>query len=159
MWYEGVMLVPDASGAPPAHVDLPASLSADYEEARSVFARSPRSSAALLRLVLQKLCVELGQKGTNINDDIAALVEQGLPILVAQALDIVRVVGNEQVHPGQLDVRDDPEIAAELFRLINFIVEDRISRPKAITTLYNRLPEAKRQAIERRDAMTAQKSN
>lgn len=154
LWREGVLIVPDTSSAPMGHSDLPESLAADFEEARSVFSRSPRSSAALLRLVIQKLCSELGQKGKNINDDIAALVADGLPVRVQQALDIVRVIGNEQVHPGQLDVRDDPAIASELFRLVNFIVEDRITRPKEIQELYDRLPEDKRSAIEKRDSKT-----
>lgn len=152
MWFNGALLIPDQSSAEPPHVDMPPSLVDDFNEARVVFSRSPRSAAAVLRLVIQKLCIELGQKGKNINDDIAALVADGLPVRVQQALDIVRVVGNEQVHPGQLDVRDDPAIAAELFRLVNFIVEDRISRPKAIQELYDRLPQEKREWIEKRDA-------
>jgi hypothetical protein len=60
------------------------------------------------------------------------------------------VVGNNQVHPGTLDVRDDPTIATRLFELINVIVEDRISRPKQIEELYQKLPETSRKAIEGR---------
>lgn len=151
-WYDGALLIPDASAAPIPHVDMPEAVRPDFEEARSVLQRSPRSAAALLRLSLQKLCKEIGEKGANINDDIASLVSKGLPVEVQQALDIIRVVGNEQVHPGELDVRDDPSIATELFRLINFIVEDRISRPKSISALYSRLPAAKLESIKQRDS-------
>ena len=49
------------------------------------------------------------------------------------------------------DVRDDPEIAVELFHLINFVVEGRIARPKAIQELYDRLPPNKREWIAERD--------
>jgi hypothetical protein len=42
--------------------------------------------------------------------DIGELVKAGLPLEIQQSLDIVRVVGNNQVHPGILDVRDDPEM-------------------------------------------------
>lgn len=35
--------------------------------------------------------------------------------------------------------------------MINFIVEDRIARPKNIADLYNKLPEPSRKAIEERD--------
>lgn len=150
-WRDVSMLVPDGNGAPLPHSDLSPTIASDFEEARSVLQRSPRSATALLRLALQKLCKELGEEGKNINDDIASLVQKGLPIQVQQALDIIRVIGNEQVHPGQLDVRDNPDIAAELFQLINFIVEDRITRPKAIQALYERLPAKKLEGIEQRD--------
>jgi hypothetical protein len=153
VWHDAIIQFPDTTSAPLAHPDLPTDLQADFEEARSVLRLSPRSATALLRLVLQKLCKELGEPGDNINTDIKNLVKKGLPVGVQQALDIIRVVGNEQVHPGQLDVRDNPDIAAELFRLINFIIEDRITRPKQIKALYDRLPSAKLAGIEERDAV------
>jgi hypothetical protein len=62
------------------------------------------------------------------------------------------VIGNEQVHPGTLDVRDDPALAQELFELLNFIIEDRITRPKSIAQLYQRLPLEKLKGIQKRDA-------
>lgn len=104
-WYVERMVIPDVVGAPQPHVDKPETVRADFEEARSVLQRSPRSAAALLRLSLQRLCKEVGEKGENINNDIASLVAKGLPVQVQQALDIIRVVGNEQVHPGELDVK------------------------------------------------------
>jgi len=137
---------------------MPEPIKADYDEARKVFRDSPRSSAALLRLAIQKLCKELGQKGDNINADISALVGAGLPVPIQQSLDIVRVVGNNAVHPGQLDVNDDPTIAAALFELVNLIVEDRIARPKQIDALYLKLPETARKAIEERNAKAVAKN-
>lgn len=92
--------------APPPHSDAPESIRIDYEEARAVFGSSPRSSAALLRLAIQKICIELGLPGKNLNEDISKLVEKGLPVRIQQSLDIVRVVGNEQVHPGRRRARE-----------------------------------------------------
>ena len=151
IWLNGIMLHPAVSNAPLPHPDTPEAVKLDYEEARKVFQDSPRSSAALLRLGIQKLCKELGQDGRNLNTDIGELVRAGLPVQVQRSLDIVRVVGNNQVHPGTLDVRDDPGIATRLFELINFIVEDRIARPKQIEDLYQKLPETARKQIEERD--------
>jgi len=154
IWLNGSMLYPAVSNAPLPHSEMPEEVKVDYDEARKVFRDSPRSAAALLRLAIQKLCKELGQKGENLNADIGKLVEQGLPIQIQRSLDIVRVVGNNQVHPGTLDVRDDPTIATTLFDLVNVIVEDRISRPKEIEALYHKLPETSRKQIEERDRPT-----
>jgi hypothetical protein len=135
----------------PPHPDLPQDCAIDFGEARDIFTKSPRAAAALLRLSIQKLMPHLGEKGANINDDIKSLVSKGLPVAVQQSLDYCRVVGNNAVHPGEIDINDSPEVAQYLFAMINFIVEDRISRSKEIQKLYQSLPEAAREAIEKRD--------
>jgi hypothetical protein len=150
-WYNGKMVVPSEAPVEPHHPDLPPDCVIDYDEARDVFSRSPRASAALLRLCVQELMPHLGETGKNINNDIASLVNKGLPVLVQKALDYCRVVGNNAVHPGEIDINDTPEIAQNLFQMINFIVEDRLSRPKEIDALYLQLPEEARKAIEERD--------
>lgn len=148
---EGRMLIPDSSTAPMPHSNMPENVRYDYEEARLVASKSPRSSAALLRLAIQKLCIELGEKGRNVNDDIASLVKKGLPVEIQQALDIVRVVGNNAVHPGELSNDDVSEISTGLFELVNQIVEDRISRPKKLQAMFDKLPAGAREAIQKRD--------
>ena len=152
IWLNTAMVFPVKRTAPPPHSDIPEGIKADFEEARAVFASSPRSSAALLRLVIQKLCIELGLPGKILNEDIGELVKRGLPVRVQQSLDIVRVVGNNQVHPGVLDVRDDAQMATTLFELVNYIVEDQIAGPKQVAALYAKLPETARKQIEERDA-------
>jgi hypothetical protein len=104
-----------------------------------------------MRLVIQKLCAYLGEKGRNIDDDIASLVRKGLNPLVQRSLDIVRVVGNEAVHPGTIDLTDDRNTALQLLGLVNAIAEQMISHPKAVKEMYNALPSAKLEAIQRRD--------
>jgi len=146
------MLFPKATTAPLPHLDIPEAIVADYEEARSILATSPRGAAALLRLAIQKLCINLGQAGKNINEDIKALVLEGLPVKVQQALDVVRVVGNNAVHPGQLDLKDKPETSENLFHLINLIVEVMIAQPRHIDEMYNAVvPPNLKAAIEIRD--------
>ncbi len=63
---------------------------------------------------------------------------------------VVRVVGNDAVHPGALDLRDDRAAAERLFGLVNLIVERMISYPKHVEALDGSLPETKRDEIERR---------
>ena len=150
-WYDGKMIVPTEAPVEPHHPDLPDDCIPEYDEAREIFARSPRASAALLRLCIQKLMPHLGESGKNVNDDIKSLVAKGLPVVVQQALDYCRVVGNHAVHPGEIILNDTPEIAQNLFEMINFIVEDRITRPKEVEKLYSLLPETDRKNIERRD--------
>jgi hypothetical protein len=96
--------------------------------------------------------VQLGEKGDNVNEDIASLVRNGLPTQIQQALDIVRVIGNEEVHPGVLALRDDLDTARTLFELVNLIADNRISEPKRIEVMYERLPESKREQIAKRDS-------
>lgn len=151
VWHHDKILYPDTDAEIECNSDASAEVRADFEEARIILSKSPRGAAALLRLAVQKLCLQLGERGRNINEDIASLVQKGLPIQIQRALDIVRVIGNDAVHPGQIDLRDNTETARALFDLVNLIVEDRISRPEHIEHLYASLPEDKRKAIERRD--------
>ena len=150
-WYEQKMLYPDTGAAPLPHPDMPNNVTREYMEARDIMNRSPRGAAALLRLCVQLLMPHLGESGDNINQDIANLVEKGMSTDIQKSLDIVRVTGNNAVHPGQMDLRDDHEIATALFGLINVIVDSMISQPKRITELYQQLPQNARDAIERRD--------
>jgi hypothetical protein len=143
-----------ASTAPLAHPDLFSDARKDYEEARSIANRSPRGAAALLRLVIQKVCKELGESGKDLNADIGNLVKKGLPPTVKKALDVVRVIGNHAVHPGQIDLRDNPEIAGKLFQLVNIIIEKMVSEPAQINALFDDLPEGQKSQIARRDAET-----
>lgn len=146
------MVYPNSSIAPMPSPDLPDDCKTDYLEAREILSRSPRGAAALLRLVLQKLCKHLGGKGKKIDDDIGWLVrEKNLSVKIQKALDIVRVIGNDAVHPGELDLNDAPETAIKLFKLINLIVDEMITQPKSIDALFEVLPENKRNAIEKRD--------
>ncbi len=150
VWVVDKMVYPDTSTAPRANPEMPPDILKLYEEAASITEKSPRGAAALLRLAIQKLCVHLGEPGEHIDTDIKNLVKKGLPELVQQSLDIVRVTGNDAVHPGQIDT-DDAEVVQNLFVLVNIIVENRIAEPKKISGLYQALPANKLKGIADRD--------
>jgi hypothetical protein len=153
VWVYDRLLFPVELHGEEPNTDIPDDILRDYEEARSILNLSPRGAAALLRLVIQKLCKFLGEKGENINDDIASLVKKGLSPIIQKSLDVVRVVGNESVHPGTLDLRDDIDTASKLFRLVNLIAEQMISHPKHVHDMYDGLlPSSKKQQIDKRDA-------
>ncbi|WP_207895827.1 DUF4145 domain-containing protein [Hymenobacter gummosus] len=152
LWLSGSMIYPFGGAAPLPNPDMPADVKQDYEEARNILSISPRGAAALLRLAVQKLMVHLGEPGHNINDDIASLVRKGLPVRLQQALDSVRVVGNNAVHPGQLDLRDNAELATQLFTFLNIIVTNRITEDRMIDQFYSEtIPTNLQQAITNRD--------
>jgi Domain of unknown function (DUF4145) len=151
LWVHDRLLFPPTRTGPPPNQDLPPRILRDYEEASTVLDLSPRGAAALLRLAIEKLCEHVGAKGDDINARIAWLVEHGLPEKLQQALDAVRVIGNEAVHPGQLDLHDDRETASELFDLVNIIADEMISRPNRVKAVYDKIPENKRAAIDKRD--------
>jgi hypothetical protein len=143
---------------PPNHVSIepnegmPPDVRADFLEASAILDKSPRGAAALLRLSIQKLLIHLGEKGRNINDEIGNLVQKGLDKRIQQALDVVRVVGNSAVHPGQIDLDDDKTIARKLFGLVNVIVESQITQAKHIDEMYETVvPDSVKAQIEKRD--------
>lgn len=152
IWYKDKMIVPTNSPISMPIEDMPEVVKQLYLEARDVYPISYKSACALLRLAVQHLCKELGEKGKNINEDIGSLASKGLHEKIQKALDIVRVVGNNAVHPGKMDEQDTKEYARRMFSLLNFIVEDRIVRPKEIDDLFDGLPEDTKKAITKRDS-------
>jgi len=155
VWVFDKPVYPVASDGPTPNADLPDGARLDYQEATRLLNLSPRAAAALLRLTIQKLCIHLGEKGKDLNGDIASLVKKGLSPLVQKSLDTVRVVGNEAVHPGTLDLKDDRATATTLCKLVNIIAEQMISNPKHVNEIYASLPASKREAIETRDRPTS----
>ena len=151
LWLRDRILWPLTSEAPEANPDLPPDIRADYEEAGTILNLSPRGAAALLRLVIQKLCAFLETGGKDLNKDIGILVERGLDKKIQQALDIVRVIGNNAVHPGVIDLKDDLRTATQLFTLVNLIAEKMISEPKHINDMFDALPDGAKKGIENRD--------
>ena len=152
LWVNGRQLFPSSSSAPLPSPDLPKDLSDDYEEARMILADSPRGAAALLRLVVQKLCKELGESGENINEDISKMVAKGLSQDVVDVMDSVRVIGNNAVHPLKMDLSDNKEIVEALFGLINIVVEKMITEPNRIRDVKSKLPSQDQETIKKRDA-------
>ena len=147
----GHQIYPSSPTAPFPSNDMPEDCKQDYLEARDIASRSPRSAAALLRLSIQRLFIHLGESGKNINTDIGELVIKGLPLQIQQALDIVRVTGNNAVHPGEMNLDDDPDMVSSLFDLVNLIIDNRITQPKHIKCMYEALPNGALSAIKKRD--------
>lgn len=143
---------PATTQAPAPNTDLPDAIRRDYDEAAQVLPHSARAAAALLRLAVQRICKELGEPGKDINTDIGSLVRKDrISASLQQAMDTVRITGNESVHPGTLDVSDDPDLALALFHLVNKIAEKAFTEPREMAELYAKMPESKRNGVAQRD--------
>ncbi|MEW6617057.1 MAG: DUF4145 domain-containing protein [Patescibacteria group bacterium] len=151
VWKDSSMIFPKKIVVEKPNSDLSEEIQSDYLEAANILDDSPRSAAAILRLALQKLCIQLGEKGENINDDIAALVKKGLNPTIQKSLDALRITGNNAVHPGELDLKEDTTRVVKLFGLLNFIAEKMITEPKEIRAFYDELPDGAKQAVQKRD--------
>lgn len=151
-WHKDTIVHPKSIIVEAPNSDLDQEIQDDYLEAARIFSDSPRAAAALLRLALQKLCKQLGEKGNNINEDIQNLVKKGLNPLVQKSLDSLRITGNNAVHPGNINLIEESDRVLKLFELLNFIAAKMITEPKEIEVFYDELPESSREAVAKRDS-------
>ena len=95
----------------------------------------------------------------DINTDIGTLVASGtIRPMVQQAMDTVRNSGNESVHPGELNLNDDAELALALFGLVNLIADEAITQPRKVQDLYSRMPARKLDGVKQRDGAEVSES-
>jgi Domain of unknown function (DUF4145) len=163
IWHGEQLIHPSGGNAPLPHADLPEDLKKDYEEARSIVSRSPRSAAALLRLTIEKLTNTILEENKNksLNSKIELLVEKKvLRSEIGKALHVVRVIGNNAVpNPAEIDLRDDIEIAVKLFKLVNMIVQETITESREIDSIIHNLPNGAKKSIEKRNVNMVPKGN
>lgn len=151
IWKNKQMIYPSISMGPLPNPDMPDEIKIDYNEARDVGNRSPRSACVLLRLCIEKICDNLGAQGNDLNEKIGKLVGRGMDEQIQKALDAVRVIGGQAVHPLEMDLRDDTTTANSLFGLVNLISDWGYTQKKKIDEVYGKLPKGKKDAIEKRD--------
>ncbi|MDZ7883934.1 MAG: DUF4145 domain-containing protein [Mycobacterium sp.] len=128
-----------------------------YNEAGAIADISPRGAAALLRTALEVLTSNhLGQPDVKLTNAIGNLVKAGqIDKRLQQAMDVLRVTGNDAVHPHQLRLADGTDEATALFKLLNLIVDRLVAIPQQIDSLYDAIPESKRDYIDQRDGTPA----
>lgn len=154
LWYDHELVYPFKNTVEDPNPFMPSEVKVIYNEARAVLNISPRSSAALLRLGLEMLLPHLGAKKENINEMIKQLVRERKVIgKLQQAMDTLRVVGNDAVHPRKIDLegRDNKDVSLALFKIINFIVAETLESDETISELYSLIPEGAMKGIESRE--------
>lgn len=151
-------LWPPAMMGPAPNPDMPPDVRAIYDEARSVASFSPRSAAALLRTGTEVLLRQItGDANSTLNDLIGGLVRQGrLDAQTQKAADLLRLSGNDAVHPSEIQMSgDEQSTGASLFVLINLLIERLMTFPRQLESMFDALPERKRDQIAKRNAGTA----
>lgn len=152
LWVNEEIVYPKKSIVPLPNKDLDDDIKALYIEASNILIDSPKGSTALLRLALQKLLKQVGKSGKNINKDIGDLVAEGLSPKIQRALDLLRVIGNNAVHPGQINLDDNFDVAEKLFNILNFIADELITKPNELDSLYaDLIPPDTQEHIKQRD--------
>lgn len=146
IWVNEKMMLPDTGNAPQPNDDMSGDIKKIYGEAAQILSNSPRATAALLRLALEELCSkQLKCEGKNLQGHIDFLIaEEKLSSEVAEAMDTMRIIGNEAVHAGTIDLRDNADTAAYMFTLINYIAKELITQPKERKKMYAALPKSKK---------------
>jgi len=123
-----------------------------YNEAAAIFKLSSRASSALLRLCLEELLNQIKIHGNTLNDRIGNLIDKGVDKYIRKACDLVRVHGNEAIHPREINMKDDDKIARRLFWLINKIANVEITEKKIIHILFDEtISENSKKSILKRD--------
>jgi hypothetical protein len=86
-----------------------------YEEALRV-KDEPNSFAVQIRRALEAICIDRGEQGKNLNDDLIRLSEAGVfPPIVAEIAQELRDVGNTGAHAKPRDVGDEQVQAIDDF--------------------------------------------
>lgn len=167
IWRKHQMIYPVTTIGPSAHPDMPAEVSALYEEAAAVAAVSLRAGTAFARVVVERLL-----KAVDTDAPLRATLEQRIDRIadrvstsLLKLLDIVRVAGNGAVHVDEspdvvvvtaLDADQGPELVELLLDAANRIVDELITRPATVDRHWNTLPQGKtKRAIDptNRDVM------
>ncbi len=151
IWHDGKMIFPTTGAAAIPNPDMPDNIKKDYLEARNIVVQSPRAACVLLRLCVEKICNEKIPSNDDLNEKIKKLGKQGLDQKIIKALDNVRVIGGEAIHPLTMDLRDDKDMATSLFEMVNYISNWAYTSEKLIDKIHTNLPENKKDAIIKRD--------
>lgn len=146
VWHSSNMIHPERCLVDDPNIDMPENVRNCYIEAARIVALSPISAAALLRLGLQLLLKEILQEESSerIYDDIQILKSRSIDCSLIKALDIIRISGNESVHPGTLNLSESVDDAIYLFDLLNMICDQFFTQPRKMQEMYEKMPESKR---------------
>lgn len=104
---------------------VPKSVQKHYNRALEVRAE-PNSFAVQIRRALEAICIERGERGKNLNDDLERLSKAGVfPPIVAEIAHELRDVGNTGAHAKSQEVKEKQIQAIDDFfhLVVNYVYE------------------------------------
>ncbi|MBN1303340.1 MAG: hypothetical protein JXA13_02820 [Anaerolineales bacterium] len=153
VWVHGNLLFPYQKTGDDPNPDLPTEIRQEFDEARAILRESPRAAAALLRGCIRGLSLPLGGKGIDSGQDAAGLEGKGLEGLaprLREALDSLRVTGQNALPPGLIDPDDNRDTAVQLLVLLNTIADQIISHPRQVEAIYEQLPKSQKSSSKKK---------
>lgn len=140
------IIYPISSLAPLPIEDMPGDVKEIYIEARLVFEHSPRAATALLRLAMEKLMPHVGVEEKTLYKSIEKLSAEGsISESLKESLNLIREIGNDAVHAGIIDLKQNKEQALHLFVVVNRIIEQIIVQAKKDKALHELAESSKKE--------------
>tara|TARA_X000000368_G_scaffold347629_1_gene287185 strand:- start:373 stop:690 length:318 start_codon:yes stop_codon:yes gene_type:complete len=102
---------------------LPANLVPLYDEAQAIIELSPSSACALLRVIIRSVIQDRGLRGRHISRDVAALVDQGAPVGLLRAFDVVSMTDDSAKNPAELKLIDGHTDAQNLTMFLHLLAD------------------------------------
>ena len=128
IWINGEIVHPQVITVEEPDPDMPDDVKEIYYEAARVLPASPRSAAVLVRLALQVLLKHISNPTGKLMNDIKNLVKEGYDADVINAMDLVRLLGDDGAHPDQIMLGQSVTDADELFFLLNYITKSKYDK-------------------------------
>jgi hypothetical protein len=148
LWVCDQLVWPRRAGDPEPKLQALSDVQRDDDEVSQTLDASPRGAAALLRLTIEKVCKELGERGESPTDDIASFVQEDVDARVQKVLEAMRIIESNAVPAGQIGAKDNRATAEALSGLVNLICEKMIMEPRHLQAVYTRLRDGAENAME-----------
>jgi hypothetical protein len=150
LWVCDQLIWPRRAGDPEPKLHASPDIQRNDEDGSQTLEASPRGAAALLRLVIEKVCKELGESGESPKDDLASFVQEDVDARVQKVLEAMRIIESNAVRPAEIGVGDNRATAETLSGLVNLICEKMTIEPRHLQAMYTKLREGAQNAMERR---------
>ena len=136
--------------------NMPKDVKTIFVEASSILNNSPRASAALLRLALEKLLTHLNKKskGNNLFNAINKYIDdENLEPTLKKICHLLRINGNDNIHESnEIEESVSLRLTRDSFDMFNFFVDEAITRKKRAEEFASKykeeIPKQKRSCLE-----------